>query len=95
MVATNPRTSGPIAKPLAPAAIAIALPRGFTTSGVTTWALRLVNTLAAHGRPAALIAHPETSGHARLTLPIALLACAPDPVPTDAPAPRDAADGAA
>jgi glycosyltransferase involved in cell wall biosynthesis len=70
MVATNPRTSGPIAKPLAPAAIAIALPRGFTTSGVTTWALRLVNTLAAHGRPAALIAHPETSGHARLTLPI-------------------------
>ena len=51
-----------------PAAIAIALPRGFTTSGVTIWALRLVNTLAAHGRPAALIAHAETSGHARLVL---------------------------
>lgn len=56
--------------PAGPAALAIALPRGFTTSGVTTWALRLVNMLAANGRPAALIAHPETSGHARLSLPI-------------------------
>lgn len=70
MVASKPPSAAPPAKPLRPAALAIALPRGFTTSGVTTWALRLVNTLAAHGRPAALIAHAESSGHARLTLPI-------------------------
>ncbi len=67
MVAT---TSSTHATPLAPAAIAIALPRGLCAGGVTSWALRLANTFAAHGRPAALIVHPETPGQARLSLPI-------------------------
>ena len=55
---------------LGPAALAIALPRGLCAAGVTSWALRLANTLASSGRPAALVVHPETSGHARLSLPI-------------------------
>lgn len=69
MVATTPTPGGDAAhaRPLAPAAIAIALPRGLCAAGVTSWALRLAGALAAHGRPAALIVHPETSGHARLS----------------------------
>jgi glycosyltransferase involved in cell wall biosynthesis len=41
-----------------PAPFLVALPRGLTVSGVTTWALRLAQGLAARGRPAGLIVHP-------------------------------------
>ncbi len=46
------------------APLLVALPHGLTTSGVVTWAVRLVNGLAARGRAAGLVVHPPRSGHA-------------------------------
>lgn len=43
------------------APLLIALPQGLNISGVTTWALRLANGLAARGRRAGLIIHPTLS----------------------------------
>ncbi len=45
----------------------IALPCGFTTSGVATWAARAANALAAAGRHAGIIVHAPLRGHSRLT----------------------------
>lgn len=44
----------------------ISLPTGFIVGGVTTFAIRLVNGLAARGRGAALLVHEEPSGCAGL-----------------------------
>jgi glycosyltransferase involved in cell wall biosynthesis len=44
----------------------VALPCGLSLGGVTTFAVRLVNGLAARGRPAALLLHDEPEGCARL-----------------------------
>lgn len=44
----------------------IALPDGLSVSGVTTWALRLANALAARERPVGLLVHGEPAGAARL-----------------------------
>ncbi len=46
----------------------VALPHGMGVSGVTLWAVRLVNGLAARGRACALLVHPEAPGVARLDL---------------------------
>ncbi len=44
----------------------ISLPCGLMVSGVTTFAVRLANGLAAAGRPAAILLHPEPAGCATL-----------------------------
>jgi glycosyltransferase involved in cell wall biosynthesis len=44
------------------APLLISLPHGLNASGVTTWAVRLVNALARAGRPAGLIVHDEPAG---------------------------------
>lgn len=51
-------------------AMLIALPQGLGVSGVTLWAVRLVNALAARGRVAGLIVHAEPPGFTPLDLPI-------------------------
>jgi glycosyltransferase involved in cell wall biosynthesis len=43
----------------APPALVIALPHGLEIGGVTTFAVRLANGLAAAGRPVAVVTHPE------------------------------------
>ncbi|MCB9845863.1 MAG: glycosyltransferase family 4 protein [Phycisphaeraceae bacterium] len=48
--------------------LVIALPQGLNVSGVTMWAVRLANTLAARGRPAGVILHGEPRGQRRLDL---------------------------
>lgn len=44
------------------APLLISLPHGFNASGVTAWAVRLVNALAPSGRPVGLIVHDEPAG---------------------------------
>jgi len=44
------------------------LPHGLNVSGVTLWAVRLANTLAARGRACALLLHPEPPDQRRLTV---------------------------
>ncbi|MFG0241274.1 MAG: glycosyltransferase [Phycisphaerales bacterium JB054] len=44
------------------APVLISLPHGFNASGVTAWAVRLVNALAPSGRPVGLIVHDEPAG---------------------------------
>ncbi|MHC4217634.1 MAG: glycosyltransferase family 4 protein [Planctomycetota bacterium] len=51
-----------------PCPLLIALPQGLNVSGVTMWAVRLAGTVAAAGRPAALLLHGEPPGHDRLAL---------------------------
>ena len=53
-----------------PAPLLIALPSGLVTSGVVTWATRLVHAVAHRGRQAGLILHAPTPGHARLEVEI-------------------------
>ena len=48
---------------MTPAPFLIALPSGLIAGGVTTWAVRLLNALAAQGRPVGLILHHPTPGH--------------------------------
>ncbi len=50
------------------AALIIALPGGLTASGIATWAVRLVNGLAALGRHAGLILHTPAPGHRPLSV---------------------------
>jgi glycosyltransferase involved in cell wall biosynthesis len=50
--------------------LVIALPHGLNVSGITMWAVRLVNALAERGRAAALVLHPEPEGAARIDAPI-------------------------
>jgi glycosyltransferase involved in cell wall biosynthesis len=52
------------------APLLIALPHGLNVSGVTVWAVRLVNALAERGRGVGLILHPEPEGQARLHVPL-------------------------
>jgi glycosyltransferase involved in cell wall biosynthesis len=54
--------------PLAP--LLIALPHALSVGGITTWALRLANTLAARSRPVALLLHQEPPGSAAIDAPI-------------------------
>lgn len=42
-----------------PTPLLISLPHGFNASGVTTWAVRLVNALARQGRACGLVVHDE------------------------------------
>ncbi len=51
-----------------PAPLLIILPHGLNVSGVTLWAVRLVNTLAARGRACALLLHPEPNDQRRLSV---------------------------
>ena len=51
-----------------PTPLLIALPRGFNASGVTLWAVRLVNALARAGRACGLIVHEEPPGQRPLAL---------------------------
>ena len=46
------------------APLLISLPHGFNASGVTAWAVRLVNALAPSGRPVGLVVHDEPPGQA-------------------------------
>lgn len=48
------------------APLLISLPHGLNTSGVTMWAVRLVNGLAAAGRACALVVHDEPPGQSAL-----------------------------
>lgn len=48
------------------APLLIALPDGLSVSGVTTWAVRLVNALAGAGRACGLVVHPEPAEGVRL-----------------------------
>jgi hypothetical protein len=50
------------------AALIIALPGGLTASGIATWAVRLVNGLAAMGRQTGLILHTPSPGHRPLSV---------------------------
>ncbi|MCG3123239.1 MAG: Glycosyltransferase Gtf1 [Phycisphaerales bacterium] len=49
-----------------PAPVVISLARGLQTGGVTSWALRTAEVLAARGRPVCIILHREDSGAERL-----------------------------
>lgn len=49
-----------------PAALLISLPYGLSVGGVATFAARLVNGLAARGRPAALLLHQDPPGSSPL-----------------------------
>lgn len=51
-----------------PAPLFVILPHGLNVSGVTLWAVRLVNTLAARGRTCALMLHPEPTDQRRLNV---------------------------
>jgi len=46
----------------------IALPHALSVGGVTTWAVRLINTLASRGHPAALLLHPYDGPQLTLSL---------------------------
>jgi glycosyltransferase involved in cell wall biosynthesis len=46
----------------------ISLPHGLNASGVTTWAVRLVNALAGRGRVCGLVVHDEPAGQHPLTI---------------------------
>ncbi len=50
------------------AALLIALPQGMTVGGITTWAVRLLNTLVARGHACGLIAHPSPHAHVPIDL---------------------------
>lgn len=53
-----------------PPPLLISLPGGLYVSGVVTWAVRLVNTLAARGTQTGLILHRSTPHHAPLSVPL-------------------------
>jgi glycosyltransferase involved in cell wall biosynthesis len=53
-----------------PAPLLISLPHGLNASGVTTWAVRLVNALAPQGRACALVVHDEPPGQRAIDMPI-------------------------
>ncbi|MBL9000693.1 MAG: glycosyltransferase [Phycisphaerae bacterium] len=53
-----------------PPPLLISLPGGLYVSGVVTWAVRLVNTLAARGIQTGLILHRSTPHHAPLSIPL-------------------------
>ncbi|MBI1190240.1 MAG: glycosyltransferase [Tepidisphaera sp.] len=48
----------------------ISLPNGLSTSGITSWAVRLANTLVARGSKAGLILHAPPPHHAPLHFPL-------------------------
>ncbi|MFG0273882.1 MAG: glycosyltransferase [Phycisphaerales bacterium] len=68
----------------------LALPHGLTVSGVTMWAVRLANALAARGGRVALVSHTEATSHARLDIP---LCPGVEHVRLDGVAPMDHANG--
>lgn len=53
-----------------PAPLLISLPHGFNASGVTMWAVRLVNALAAEGRVCGLVVHDEPPRQRAIAMPI-------------------------
>jgi glycosyltransferase involved in cell wall biosynthesis len=60
----------PSLPPQTPPPLLISLPDGINVSGVTMWAVRLVNTLVARGGSAGLILHPEPPEQRRIGLKI-------------------------
>jgi glycosyltransferase involved in cell wall biosynthesis len=52
------------------APLLIVLPDGLNVGGVAAWAVRLASGLAARGRGAALLLHPEPPGQVRLEFPV-------------------------
>lgn len=53
-----------------PAPLLISLPHGLNASGVTAWAVRLVNALAREGRACGLVVHDEPPGQRAIEAPI-------------------------
>lgn len=65
---TTDHSSTPVPGHSREAALIIALPGGLTASGIATWAVRLVNGLAAMGRQTGLILHTPSPGHRPLSV---------------------------
>lgn len=58
----------PAAAPTSTAPLLLTLAWSLNTSGVTTWAARLVNALADRGRDVTFLYHPDRSAHAELPI---------------------------